>query len=495
MVLAWVYLCASANGRRRCAFRKTKLMAEGLFKSTVITKVWAGALLLCIAPFLVITLFVHPVFDDFCHAATTIKYGVPGAVRHMYVSWNGKYFSTMVLALHPLAFGSFLAYKVVALTIILLSFISIYFLASVLWKREAAMVEKLIAAGFITALFSNQMPELTEGYYWMPGAITYTLGAILTVFFFGSVVKLFESGGGQRRLWLLSCCLLIVAIVGSSETMMMIFFLLMLSIAIKTFICRDGSRWLWLSLLLITTLSALVVVIAPGNSVRSSQFPGNHRLFYSLLFSSAQEARFLLTWFSNPALILGTLLFIPVAYRLSEKNELLKRHFNFHPIAALLLLLGVVFLGFFPAYWNTGQLGQYRSVNLVFFLFLIGWFLNLAMWVGYLRRKFGWAVASLPVYVYVICLLLIPLCLLATNNARETIGDLMSGRAYRYDMQMRQRYFQIEQCLKAGQNPCTIERLTDLPTSITSPYMDSMVPCDEQYWTIGLTLGPEKQKL
>jgi hypothetical protein len=454
---------------------------------------WAGALMLCTAPFLVITLFVNPMADDYCrHAAETLQYGVWGAVRQMYLFWNGKYFSTIVLALHPLAFGSFLAYKLVALAIILLAFTSIYFLTSVLLKREATAIEKLIAASFLTALFSNQMPELTEGYYWMPGSITYMLGGILTIFFFGAVVKLFENVGNKRRLWFLSCCLLVVAIVGSSETMMTIFFLLMLSITIKTFISRDNSRWVWLSFLLMTTLCTVAVAISPGNAIRSSRFAGNHRLFYSLLFSSAQEARFLLAWLSNPALILGTLLFIPVAYRLSEKNGLLKNHFNFHPFAALLLLLGVVFLGFFPAYWNTGQLGQHRSVNLVFFLFLVGWFLNLAMWVSYLRRKFDWAVASLPVYVYVICLLLIPLGLLATNNTRETIGDLASGRAYRYDMQMKQRYLQIEQCLKTGQNPCTISRLTELPTAITSAYIDTELSCDEQYWKVRLTQGPAK---
>ncbi|HEY0322548.1 MAG TPA: hypothetical protein VGC66_16450 [Pyrinomonadaceae bacterium] len=467
-------------------------MRESVFESTIIKRVWALALLLCIAPFLVITLFVHPVYDDYCHAAATVEYGVRGAVRHMYLFWSGKYFSTTVLAFHPIAFGSFPAYKLVSIAIILLTFISVYFLVSVLLKREATVVEKLIAASFFTALFSNQMPELTEGYYWMPGSITYMLGVILTVFFFGSVVRLFDSRGISRRLWFLSCSLLIVAIVGSSETLMAIFFLLMLSITIKAFVCRDDSKWLWLWFLLLTTVCTLVVFMAPGNAVRSSRFAGGHRLFYSLLFSSAQEARFLLKWLSNPALILGTILFIPVAYRLSEKNELLKRHFKFHPFAGLLLLLAIVFLGFFPAYWSTGLLGQHRTVNLVFFLFLLGWFLNLTMWVSYLRRKFGWAVASLPIYVYVICLLLIPLSLLATNNTRETIEDLASGRAFRYDMQMKQRYLQIEQCLKVGQNPCPVNRLKELPTAITSDYMDKEVACDEKYWKLEFTLDPAK---
>ncbi|MCA1558537.1 MAG: hypothetical protein LC731_08370, partial [Acidobacteria bacterium] len=263
--------------------------------------------------------------------------------------------------------------------------------------------------------------------------------------------------------------------------------LLMLAITIKTFVSKDRLRWHWLGFLLMASLCALVVVLAPGNAVRESYSTGQHRLFYSLLYSGAQEARFLLKWLSNPALILGTIVFIPVAARLSEKNELFKRHFHLHPLIALAILILIVFLGFFPAYWSLGILGQHRSVTLVFFLFLLGWFLNVAMWTCWLGRKFGWTVASLPVYVYVICLLLIPLSLSATNNTSETIQDLTMGRALRYDRQMNERYSQIERCVKTGENPCTIKRLTDLPTSITSAYMDTLTPSDAKYWKVELS--------
>jgi hypothetical protein len=461
-------------------------MGERLFASTVTKKLWAVALLLCLAPFLFISLYTHPFYDDYCHAAQTLKFGVLGAVRHMYATWNGKYFSTLLLSLHPTARGSLTLYRIVAPALILLSFAAVYLLVSVLLKGSVAAVDKLIAAAFFTALYLNQMPEVTEGYYWLPGALTYLPGAILTTVFFALALKLFESVGRKRLLYYLLCCLLVAAIAGASETMMVIFFLLMLSITVKTFVARDQSRWVWLSFLLLTTVCGLVVALAPGNSYRSKMVTGQHRFFYSLLMSGAQEARFLLKWFTNPAFILGTILFIPAACALSESNTLLKRHFNFHPLVALLLLLAIVFLGFFPAYWATGLLGQHRTVNLVFFLFLLGWFLNLLMWTSYLRGKFNWRVASLPRYVYVICLLSIPLCLLTTNNTRGAIDDLASGRAVRYDRQMRGRYLKIQDCLKTGRSPCTIDTLTDLPTTITSAYIDSELECDNEYWQIEL---------
>lgn len=480
-----------SNGRTLPA-DKVNGRGARLFQSAVIKKLWLAALLLCITPFLLITPFNHPFYDDYCHAAKTLEYGVLGAVKNMYLTWNGKYFSTLLLSFHPLVFGSFNTYKIVPLILILLTWLSIYFSASALLKGEVASVDKLIAATLFTALFMNQIPELTEGYYWMPGSVTYLVGDVLTIFFFGIAVRLFESRGKGRSLLLILNCLLIVAIMGSSETIMMIFFLLLLAMTIKAFISRDDSKRVWLAFLLVAALCAAVVTLAPGNAVRSGNGTRGHLLFSSLIYSCAQELRFLLKWLTNPALILGTILFIPVAYRLSESNERFKRHFNFHPLAASLLLLLVLFMGFFPAYWNLGMLGQHRTVNLVFFLFLVGWFLNLAIWTGYLNRKFGVKVAAPPRYVYVICLLLIPLSLLTTSNTIETIGDLASGRAFRYDVQMKRRYAQIEECLKTGRSPCTIDRLTDLPTSITSAYIDAQLSCDESYWKIKLMRADAK---
>lgn len=458
--------------------------------SAFIKRVWLAALVVCILPFLAATLFVHPFFDDYRHAMLTREHGVLGAVKDTYFMVSGRYFSTLLLAMHPLVFGGRWVYKAVAVIIIAATFASVYFLVSAFCRREWSVTDRLVAAAFFTALYSNQMPELTEGYYWMPGSISYTVGVILTALFFGSVIRMFESEGARRTLWLVLSALLVVCIVGSNETVMLCFSLLVLAATVRAFAAGDDSRIYWAGLLLLTIICALVVVAAPGNAVRESYSVGQHRFFHSLVYSLAQEARFLLKWLTNPALILGTILFIPVADKLAERNRLFQKHFRFHPLVALALLLLIVFLGFFPAYWSLGILGQHRSVTLVFFLFLPGWFVNVMMWTAYLKQKFGWTVARLPVYVYVICLLLIPVSLLATNNTSETIQDLASGRDARYDTQMKERYSRIAECRKTGQSPCAIKWLVDLPTSITSAYMDELTPSDAQYWQVELVHEP-----
>jgi hypothetical protein len=445
--------------------------------------VFAIALLLSIAPFLVVAFFCHPAADDYCHAAKTLELGFVGVQRYWYSSWNGKYFSMMLFSLHPLVYGSIGAYKAVAIIVILLTFASIFSFLNTVLKSSFPLIDKLIAATFITALFSNHMPEVTEGYYWMPGSITYQLAGILTLFFFSSTIKTFEARKGRKALWFTLSCILLVAIAGCAETSMVVVFLLLVSIAVKAFRNKVRTRWFWLSFLVLTTLCALVVIIAPGNSVRSSFFPNRHRLLFSLGFSLAQEVRFLFKWFSNPALVLGTILFVPIAVKLSDRIDLLRKRLYTHPLIYLLLLLGVVFMGFFPAYWSTGLLGQHRTVNLVYFYFLVGWFINLAIWVSCFKQKWRLG-ATLPRYVYFVAFLLIPLSLLSTNNTKKAFGDLLSARAYRYDVEMKSRDFQIEQCLKKNSADCSVQMPRNLPATITSPYFETDLECEGQYWRV-----------
>lgn len=457
-------------------------MISAYLNQVTLKRTIALALLLSIIPFLVLTFFIHPAYDDFCFAAKTLQLGAWEAWKDTYNTWSGKYFGNVFYALNPLVYESFAIYKAVAFLIILLTFISIFCLVDALLKSDFRLVDKLIAAGFLTALFSNHMPNVAEGYYWMGANVFYQLGVILSLFFFALVIRSPGHSKASRGFFVLLNCILIIAIVGSSETTMLVFSVIIFMITIKAFIEGSAGRWKWLIFSVITIICAIVVLSSPGNAIRSSHFPGRQRFFFSLGMSLAQEARFLLSWFSNLTFILGTILFIPIADKLSDKSDLLK-HFRIHPIILTLLLLAIVFLGFFPAYWSTGLLGQHRTVNNAYFSFLIGWFINILVWVNYLKEKRWLKTMKLPAYVYVICIPLLILNLYSTNNTRGAISDLVSGRAYRYDAEVKKRYAQLDQCAREGRiSNCPTLKITDLPKTITNPYFELVLGCHEEFW-------------
>jgi len=449
-----------------------------------IRKALALALFLSIAPFLLLTLFAQPAYDDYCFSAQAGELGFAGSLKYFYNGWDGKYFYSVLRYLNPLTFGSFAGYKAVALLVILLTFTSIFCFVSALLERSVSTLDKLLAALFLAALYSNQMPDLTEGYYWAGSTLTYQVGAALSLFFFALAAKLRGRTEGARLLLAVLCCVTVALVVGISETVMVIFDLLLLLITAQAFRERWGTRWAWLSFLIAALVCSAVVLAAPGNAVRASNFPDKHRLFYSVSMSLLQEARFLFTWLSNSSFALGTVFFIPVAFKLAGRVALLKRLYV-HPLASTLLLLTVVFLGFFLPYWGTGLLGQHRTANLVYLYFLVGWFVNILIWAEHLKGKRWAAGPRLPVYVYAAGVPLLIWGLLFSNNTREAFADLASGRAAHYDREVKKRRGQLEQCAREGRiRECPFEKIAEMPATTTNPYFEVDTECELRYWEV-----------
>lgn len=450
-------------------------------------------LLLSVLPFLILTIFSNPAYDDYGFAITAMKRGFLTNQKLWFYSTTGRYFSTAVLTMGPITFGSFIGYKIVALIIILLTFASIFSFITAILVTGVALVDRLVLAGLIMALFSNQMPDVTEGYYWMPGSISYQLASALTLFFMTLMIRSVKRQQGSKAVLFLAGSALIFAIVGSSETSMIILLLLVSSVTIKAFSIKSASRRLLLAFLTVTVLCAVVVISAPGNAARSSYAPGRHRFFFSVAMSLAQGAGFLLDWLTNPAFILSTLLFIPAADMLSVKSGLLRKHLYVHPLTSVFLLLSIVFLGFFSPYWATGMLYQYRTVNTVFFFFLLGWFISILICVSYLKEKRRVKIPRLPQYVYLISLPVISLALLFSNNTRTAMADLLTGRAYYYDREVRKRRSLLERCAREGRGDCQIQKLDDLPETTTNPYFETEVSAEQQYWEARTSVSGSQQ--
>ncbi len=454
-------------------------------QKTTIKKLTLLGTLLAILPFMILSFFCHPAYDDYLIGAHVLKTGFIERQVDIYKTAGGRYFPTaLITVFNPLPSESFAGYKAVALLIILLTFLSIFAFVGALLKSSFSRLDKLIAAGFLTALFCNQMPDVTESYYFMTGSIVYHLPNILTLFFFALVLKSSEKSKLSKLLLMLLCCALIIAIVGSTETSMLILALVVFPITIKTWAAKSDQRWWWLVFSVLTVICSAVVILAPGNAIRGSYYPGHHRFFYSLGMSLRQEVSFLLIWFSNFAFVLGTILFIPIAAGLSEKLPAFKR-LRVNPILFSTALLLLIFLGLFPAYWSMGMMGQHRTITTVYFFFVIGWFINIALWVDYLNRRWGFKPADLPNYAYVIAVPLILCTLLFGNNTRVAIMDLVRGRAYRYDQAVSKRHVQYEKCAREGNiDNCAVESVSDLPTTITNPYYETEIDIqsEKQYW-------------
>jgi hypothetical protein len=182
------------------------------------------------------------------------------------------------------------------------------------------------------------------------------------------------------------------------------------------------------------------------------------------VLSAFQTARFCADWLSNGAVLVAAVVFVPIA------ESWRRRHPQPRPGAARLLrlliagLALVVPIAAFPAYWETGTLGQHRTANAAFFAFLLLSFCAIPTWLAArgeppnallaLGRQWRWPLAALLVAA-----------LAFTRNSYALGSDLVSGRLARFDREMRDRYALLDACRRRGAHTCDIDPFAERPAS------------------------------
>lgn len=389
-------------------------------------------------PYLYISNYANPVADDLIYAANRKGNDLFYLLVRDYLGWNGRYSSNILVFSNPMAFDSLVGYKLIPPLIIVLTVLSNFVFVHVLWGL-GNKPEKIIAALLFSLLFLYQMPILSEGIYWYTGAVTYQLANCL-MFVYVSLLIRFISNKVIVSKVIHSCLLTIflAAIIGFNEIHMIAFFCFA---CISLFITRRNRlhhRNLFLYLLFVTLIFASFMVFAPGNKVRAGLAANNHQLISSIIFSGAQTLRFLLEWISSPPLLLLSVVYYQINKKLRERNPLFKASFYLSPGYAVALLFFVIFISVFPAYWAMGILGQHRTLNVGYCLFLIMWFINLTVWFNAYEQHWN-RFQPLGRRSLLLIYAIVMVSLFFTKNGFALLNDLFYGKAYSYDYQMQQR--------------------------------------------------------
>lgn len=205
------------------------------------------------------------------------------------------------------------------------------------------------------------------------------------------------------------------------------------------------------------------MLMAPGNEARSTFFPEQHKLVHSLVMSLSQTARFGLVWLSSPAVLGSAALYILAHDRLSIRVPAIGTGFGLKPWMTLLAIPTVLFLCVFPAYWSTGILGQYRTVNVACFFLLPLGFLHLSVWLTHSGSR-PWAFRLRSGHALIIATVLACTGLLFLRNGHRANMDILTGRAWRSDRQLWQRYALLDAAPDGS--VITIPPIIDPPKSI-----------------------------
>lgn len=403
--------------------------------------------------------------DDFVYASNA-RNGFWSAWLQEYVGWNGRYASNVLVLNAPVMLG-LAGYRGAAIVMLVSAVAAVYLFVRALAGDGLTRSEALTCCLTFAALYLSQAPSLGESIYWYTSAATYHVPLILALLHLTLIIRYVRRRHPAigDRLGLAFAAVLLVGAVGSNEVMM----LMMLALYAMWFLwsIQEGGTRRILSggFLLVTIASALAVVLSPGNAVRRSMYPAvAHHLAHSFGMTALQTLRFSSEWVSSGALLLATVLFLPMAEKWSRR-----RPQNPHRVTQYLWLLAaglllVIPIAVFPAYWETSVLGQHRTVNMAYFAFLILWFIAAAMWVmsgsakSSIVRAFGDEL-RLPLAL----LLLAALAL--TRNSYALGSDFVSGRLAGFDLEMDRRYAALRACQERGDRTCVIEPIQNKPAS------------------------------
>ncbi len=395
-------------------------------------------LILALLPYLYVSIYTNPIADDFTYAFKGKSESLIKTLIGEYLNWNGRYTSNVFVLLNPIVFGCFWGYKVTPIFIIFALFFSILFLFSTITEKKFKVLQRWIISLVLTLLYLYQMPIISEGIYWYTGAVTYQLGSVLFLIYLSLLILFFRKKFilNKRLIHLFILALLIAVTIGFNEIIMIVMFILSIYIWV-IFKQNKTKKHKYLTFILICTIIfCSIVFFAPGNSGRESHFTINHHFLNSLLSSFAQTIRFSLDWVSSLPLILLSILYYKVNKKLSTQLIIFSKSFYLTPIISVFTLFLLVFIGSFPAYWATGILGQHRTMNVSYLLFILMWFINLTV----IYNKFEFPKIKELKYCKIIFFILIYFSLIFTKNSYNLIYDLKTYKCQDYNSQMQDRY-------------------------------------------------------
>lgn len=422
-------------------------------------------LLFILLPYIYISFFVHPIADDFTYSIKGKNYGILEVLKYEYLHWNGRYSSNLFVILNPIVFNSLIGYKLVPVFSIILTIFSFYFFFCSI-TAFFTKAQKLSYSLFLTLLYIYQMPVISEGIYWFTGFVTYHLGNILFLLFIALIFKYLKHKYFFNKYFHAFVIIsLQFILIGLNEVIMLnLLFLCFLTLFI-TYRNKQVNMNFFMLLFIFALIFSSFLFFAPGNSNRESLFSNNHNLFSSLINSSIQTFRFIFEWISSLPLIIASVFYFFINKQLSVQESIFKESFYLKPQLSYSLIFITVFTCIFPAYWAIGILGQQRTVNVAYFLFIIFWFINLTVVFNNFRDKLQ-SFNDLKVEIKIVAVLLMLISFAITKNGLSLISDIAYNKEIQYNSIMNERFYKLNLFNKNSSDTIYFEKIPNPPKTI-----------------------------
>lgn len=424
----------------------------------------AAAMLMIAAPFIILNFYNHPADEEFYWAVQARKYGIYKTFKTLRKYVGGRYLTYALVSINPLVFGSVGLNRLCTLALMIIFFGMIFYFAWCLLGNSAGNLKLLIPSS-ILFLYLYSMASVMEGFYWIIGAFHYHLSVSLMMLFTIFCYKLSKDEGRGRFFYLSASCVLAFLIPGTNELAMTVFALMLFVLLFRDLIVLKKINKHLILFTILMCAGIYYAISAPGNFVRLSWSEESRNIFYLTGTTLGFLGGEFLKWKLGTPLLVITLLLIPPVFSMIKSSGFDRKLFSVNPVYSILIWLGILFVLCFEVIFSQGGIPYDRTLNFIYFIFLIGWFYNLITACVYINRKFSIPSFKFPKYVNLAGIALILLYLIRTNNITNAYEDLISGNAQRYDRELNARY---ETITSSKSDSIEVESVKNIPKSFHS---------------------------
>ena len=420
-------------------------------------------LVLALAPFLLLTAFNQPFFDDFRNAYWTREHGIWGVQSWLFQTWTGRFTSTFFMSvLNPVTYDWLGGVKVIAAVMLVAQWASIAHFLRALFHTALRVSCSRATAGWTAALlltlFCNAAPAPFSFLYWFCGAVAYQLPLIGLLNFVALAIRTgWGPAQGQWRSAGLACGPLVLALVGNELTLVQaVPVLTLLAYTLPRAARPKLSLWLALS-----GLATAVAVVAPGNWARALAMapPTDPLHAYRWLVLGPRTAYSLVLFLIKPMVSLSLLAAAAVGLWLGFQHRAPASLVPIPRRAWLLTLLAFGILnsiGFLLFRYLIVGAPLMRAQNEILLVMLI----SVAVLAWMITRQLPQLVTSEPTIIRYgrWPAILLAMGLIGTGHVPEAWRELATSAAS-FDAQMQARFAALRAAHRTGQPEITLPPL------------------------------------
>lgn len=424
-----------------------------------------------ILPVLYITRFTFPAADDFCRTAlSSDQYFYQ--LEYWYSNLTGRYtnFFFSYLPVYGLNI-----YRTVLSFLFCSLGVALFYFIKVLWsyfklKCDNSTIAFVSVLLYVTLI--SQLPTLYEFFYWYAASTVYLLSIVFFLLFLIMVIRVSK---GKPFHYLLFYSLILL-MNGNNEMLILISNFILIVILVKNYFYKKVNHFYLVGGNIVGFLSALIVILSPGNSNRQSFYPEAGQIFFSLKSAIFSAGMFSIkSILELPYLFFYIGLLILIFQFCRQKQIKISEAFN--PLVLGIISFTALVSVFVVPYYATGGLNvnSGRIGNMIHAVFLIILCVNIFNFSIYLREQ-NVLISALLLKKSAVVLLssYLLLTFLMNENYLGLKKDFREEKLWKYDSAMMVRLEKETNC----DFPGVVE---EIPKTQTLPYW--RISSDETHWT------------